>query len=245
MNGYEAFGLTAERISDPIIIGGRNDFGDDDLEATRKQNVADVVAKLQPQRTDSLLDIGCGVGFILTPLAAYVDQAIGLDHQALLRRYANLGVPPNVQLIGGHWPETQVSGTFDRILAYSVLHYLSGKAEAKEFIQQCINILKPGGRILLGEIPNTNLAARFKQSRFGQTFEQSWQLRKTKLSQEHRVRNDIFTQTENNASYLTDDWVLEILALARRQGLESYVLPQPEGLPFCYSREDIVLWRRD
>lgn len=245
MNGYEAFGLAAQRLTAPIVLGGRNEFSGEDMVAIRQQNVVDVLSKLQPRSTDRLLDIGCGVGFILTPLASHVAEVVGLDHPALLARYQTLGVPANVQLVGGSWPQSRIDGTFDRILAYSVMHYLSGEEEARVFIQRCIDTLRPGGRILLGEIPNQDMQRRFKDSRFGRQFDAQWRQRQASLSEEHRLRGEIFSRAENHTAYLTDNFLWRVLADARRQGLEAYLLPEPEGLPFCYSREDIVLWRRD
>jgi cyclopropane fatty-acyl-phospholipid synthase-like methyltransferase len=245
MNAYEAFGRVAQEVAAPTVIGGRHAFHDEDPEAVRQRNVEDVVAKLQPRSADRLLDIGCGVGFLLTPLAAHATEAVGIDHPACIARYAALGTPPNVRLIGGRWPETDIDGTFDRVLAYSVLQYLHDADTARAFIQKCIDVLRPGGRVLLGEIPNEDLRRRFQRSSFGRQVEAEWLRRKARLTPDHEVRDRIFAEMDGTMPYLTDEFVVEVLANARRQGLEAYVMPEPEGLPFCYSREDILLWRRD
>lgn len=244
MNAYEAFGRAADILRSPLVIGGRHSFEDQDERHVHRCNVEDVVAKLRPEAGSHLLDIGCGVGFLLTPLAAYVAEATGLDHPSCIAKYRELGVPANVRLIPGRWPETAVDDTFDRILVYSVLQYLPDAGTARRFIEKCISVLRPGGRILLGEIPNQDLKRRFQESGFGRRFEAEWALRKAGLTEEHAVRDRIFADVQGGATYLTDEFILEVLADARRQGLESYVLPEPDGLPFCYSREDILLWRR-
>lgn len=116
MNVFEAFGRAAEVLRSPSIIAGRHRFKDEDELYVQKCNVEDVVSKLLPSSSSRLLDIGCGVGFLLTPLSRYVAEAVGIDHPSCLAKYRELGVPANVRLIAGQWPDTKVEGTFDRIL---------------------------------------------------------------------------------------------------------------------------------
>ena len=240
MNAYEAFGRAAELLTAPTIIAGRHGF-----QAEAELHIVDdVLTKLRPQSSDRLLEIGCGVGVILTPLSCHVVEAVGIDHPSCLAKYRELGVPSNVQLIAGQWPQTKAEGTFDRILVYSVLHYLPDAQTARLFINECMAVLRPGGRLMLGDIPNEDSRRRFLTSSFGKRFEAEWVECKSRLSNEHAICDQIFSQVEKHPSYLTDDFILQLLADARRQGLESYVMPQPPNLPFCYSREDILIWRR-
>ena len=60
--------------------------------------------------------------------------------------------------------------TFDVILAYSVLHYLLDEEEVTKFIDKTLNMLKPGGRALFGNIPNTSTKQRFINSKHGKRF---------------------------------------------------------------------------
>lgn len=141
MDHFEAYGLLAERLDSPTLIAGRHLF---QAEAEDKI-VDDIVIKLKLEDQHSLLDIGCGVGVLLTPLAKHVKRAVGVDHSAMTERYQQMGVPENVQLAAGGWPELEMSGQFDRILVYSVLHYLRGEMAAKFFIEACLSCLAPGG----------------------------------------------------------------------------------------------------
>lgn len=241
MDAYEAFGRAAELLTTPTIIAGRHSFHAE----SQVRIVDDIVAKLRPLGSNRLLEIGCGVGILLTPLARHVGEAVGIDHPSCIAKYKELGVPPNLRLIAGQWPETKAAGAFDRILVYSVLHYLPDSETARLFINECVTALSPGGGLMLGDIPNQDSGRRFSTSDFGKRFAVEWAELKSELSDEHAGRDRIFSQVEKHPSYLTDEFVLQLLADTRRQGLESYVLPQPQTLPFCYSREDVLIWKHD
>ncbi|HEY9206256.1 MAG TPA: class I SAM-dependent methyltransferase [Candidatus Methanoperedens sp.] len=241
MDPYEAYGEAAEQLTTPIIISGRNNFqAGDELHI-----INDILNKLHPLSSDRILEIGCGVGILLTPLSQHVAEAVGIDHTSCVARYKEFGVPSNVQLIAGRWPEEKPQGTFDRILVYSVLHYLPDAQTARHFIDNCISILKDGGGLMLGDIPNEDSRKRFLASDFGKRFEAEWVAGISRRGEEHAIRDRIFSQVENTPPYLTDDFILQLLADTRRQGLESYVVPQAKNLPFCYTREDILIWKRN
>lgn len=241
MNTYEAFGRVAEVLETPTVISGRHGF----QQEAESHIVADVLSKLRPLSSNRLLEIGCGVGVLLTPLSYHVAEAVGIDHPSCLEKYRQLGTPPNVQLTAGRWPHTKADGTFDRILVYSVLHYLPDAHTAWIFINECIAVLSPGGALMLGDIPNQDSRRRFLRSDFGKRVEAQWIRHKSTLDSEHAFRDQIFDQVEKNSPYLSDEFILALLANTRRQGLESYVMPQPPDLPFGYSREDVLILKRN
>lgn len=236
---YEAFGRAAERLITPALVVGRHSFHTE----VEPLIVHDVIQKLRPQPDDRLLEVGCGLGALLTPLSIHVSEATGIDHPSCIRRYTQSNVPDNVKLIPGEWPATQGKGTFDRILVYSVLHYLPNAEAAREFIYACLSVLNPSGSLMLGDIPNLDRQRRFSASKFGKRFDAEWAERKATLSPEHHTRDQIFAETERNPPFLSDDFIVELLADTRRRGMESHVVGQPEGLPMCYSREDVLIWK--
>lgn len=240
MNAYEAYGFAAQRLHSPTIMSGRHSF----QEEAECGIVEDVFAKLHPEPSQRLLEVGCGVGMVLRPLASRVAEAVGVDHPSCLARFEQLGRPPNVTLVPGEWPAVEVQGTFDRILVYSVLHYLSGVEAAKQFVSACIDRLRPGGGLMLGDVPNEDARRRFVTSPFGKEFDAQYARRKGPLSPEHAVRDQIFAQVSHRPPYLNDAFVMGLLADARREGMESYVMPQPAHLAFSFTREDILIWNR-
>src|SRR5437763_857311 len=140
---YDIYGELAGRARSLTVAAGRYSF----QERATGAIVDDIVNKLQPSGTDRLLEIGCNVGLLLTPLSALVREAVGLDHPTCLQRFRDLGVPANVRLESGRWPETRLEGAFDRILVYDVLQYQEDSGRARAFIDACLEALSPGGRL--------------------------------------------------------------------------------------------------
>jgi cyclopropane fatty-acyl-phospholipid synthase-like methyltransferase len=239
-DSFEAYGRAAEVVEDLFVATGRYAFQAD----SRNFIVEDVLAKMRPARTDHLFEIGCGVGLLLIPLAQHFAMAMGMDHESCIVRMKKSGIPANVELIAGRWPETHVSKDFDCILVYSVLHYLSGRRSADEFIDRCLEILKPGGKLLLGDIPNMDSLRRYQTSRFGIEYGKKWNIMKSKSITQHRQFEDVFAKVRKIAPYLTDDYIMKLISRLRRMGYEAYVMAQKQELPFSHSREDVLIWKR-
>lgn len=238
---YEAFGLAASTLSSPTLIAGRNSFH----AADEHHIVADIVCKLSLDGTQRLLEIGCGVGTLLNGLAARVAEAVGVDHPSCVRKYRALYVPGNVELIEGRWPEARVAGTFDRVLVYSLMHYLPNADAAYVFIDACLRILRPGGVLMLGDIPNPDMMHRFRQSSAGRVVHERYRQQQDRDVDDAQVvaRDKIFALVEPPEPYATDAFILDLLVRMRRAGMNAHVLPQPDVLPYCYSREDVVIWK--
>lgn len=242
MKAFDLYGEAAKNLDNPIFISGRYAFQEDGT----RQIFADVVSKLSPKPTDRLLEIGCGTGFILTPLSEKVAEAYGIDHPAVIEKYQKLGIPANVKLLGGEWSETKPEGTFDIIYAYGVLSCLLSENDADAFIDAATEIIRPNGRILLGDLPNLDMRKRFTESEFGKEFSRQWSEKRERTEAEHEGFNQIFSQASSEqGKYITDEYIFKLLQRLRKKGFESYLLPQPKNLPFSYSREDILIWKRD
>ena len=130
---------------------------------------------------------------------------------------------------------------FDKIFIYSVLHYLGNKIEVLNFIERALAILKPGGRMLLGDITNVSKKGRFVSSKTGQHVAKDWaELTKNAgIGAFEGLRPDIESVTFDDAL------VLDLLGIIRSKGMEAFLLPQPIDLPFGGSREDILVVAHD
>jgi SAM-dependent methyltransferase len=241
IDAYEAYGQAARDLTTPTLIAGRNRF-----QAAEEENIVrDVAEKLRLCPSHRLLEVGCNIGILLTPLSRHVAEAVGVDHPSCIAKYVENGVPANVCLVAGRWPDTRPPGLFDRILVYSVLHYLHGADDARRFIDACLETLQLGGRLLLGDIPNEDARRRFIASDTGRRFHAAYVERKAAhRDAESDCSEAIFTRVTPRTPFLTDDFVREIVAGARGRGFESYLLPQPVDLPFSHTREDILIVRR-
>jgi 2-polyprenyl-3-methyl-5-hydroxy-6-metoxy-1,4-benzoquinol methylase len=202
----------------------------------------DVAAKLDLKATDSLLEIGCGLGNILVPLAARVARSAGIDHPHVIAELSKRSVDVGLDLFRGNFLTVDVPGTFDKVLVYSVLHCLSDRDEVRHFADKAMALVAPNGRLLLGDIPNSDLKRRFHVSPEGMTFQKEWQERldvsRSTASPVPLIEKDTATATFGDAS------ILDLIRHFRERGHDAYVLPQPAELPFGHTREDILVLRR-
>lgn len=244
-NFYEAYGALAGRTDDRMILAGRNLFHESQLAAICR----DIRAKLELRPTDRLLEVGCNIGTLLTPLSEAVREAVGQDHPDVLARYADLGrVPANVSLIGGQWPEIRPAGRFDKILIYAVMITLPNQAIADAMIDACLETLEPGGRLLVGDLPNSDKRRRFLASTEGAEVSAAYE---TLRRQDHAAnpsayegRAQLFAQVEEPLMFQDDHYAIGLLHRIRAAGYEAWLLPQPVDLPSCHTREDLLVWKR-
>jgi hypothetical protein len=125
-------------------------------------------------------------------------------------------------------------GKIDVILAYSMLHYVFGESNIWEFLDVSLELLSQGGEMLIGDIPNVSKRKRFFSSRAGIKFHQRF----TRSKSLPRVR---FNRIERH--HVDDAVLLALVARARSQGFDAYLLPQRENLPMANRREDLLIKR--
>jgi 2-polyprenyl-3-methyl-5-hydroxy-6-metoxy-1,4-benzoquinol methylase len=194
----------------------------------------DLVAKMDLSKTDTLLDIGCGPGLIARMLAPRVKRVVVLDHPNIIRHLRPKVRGRNISLIAGDFMSTNFKRQFEKVIIYSVLHYLSTPEDALAFVDKACSLLKPGGRLLIGELANRDLKDRFANSAAGKRFDKTWQKTKGRVMKpiddpEHFPINDAF--------------VLDLQRHLRAQGLHAWLLPENPALPFGNTREDLLVAR--
>ena len=203
---------------------------------------ADLLAKVPALAAEGavVVDIGCGC----SPLAhAFIAQAerqrqrlFMLDSAEML---AHLPPSPQVQLVAGRYPQCDdalqpVAGAVDAIVVYSVIQYVFVEASVFDFVDRMLALLKPGGRALIGDVPNTSMRKRFLASDEGVRFQQAWN-GATPVPEAPRY--------ELAHGLMDDAVVLGIVARARAAGFHAYVVPQHPELPMANRREDILFVR--
>ena len=103
------------------------------------------------------LDVGVGSGLLhraIMDLAGGNDLSVGCDYSLPSLRISarNAGGISLVNCLADLLPFREHS--FDFVLFYSVTHYLSGYSQLKMVITEFARLLKPGGHIFLGDIPD-------------------------------------------------------------------------------------------
>ena len=124
----------------------------------------DVLAKLKLQPAMSVLEIGCGIGLLGVPIAGRVTRYVGVDfapravevaNQRLREasKLAERALVRTLDLLSADDGEIESLGRHDRVLMYGVFHYARSEDEALQFLRSTLDLLAPGGRALIGNIP--------------------------------------------------------------------------------------------
>jgi len=225
---FENFGRLATSEISWTELAGRYSFQD----STEPYIVADIAGKLRLGPSNTLLEIGCGAGNLLISLARLVGSAIGIDHENLLRKLGERS--SSIRRLPGNFLDIQISERFSRILIYSVLHYLANETEMTQFVMKAAGLLAPQGLLLIGDIANVDKKRAFETSPRGRDFLLDWR---------RRVSEGIVVPNPDDPDRITiDDGVLDRLqSRLESVGFEVMRLAQPEGLPMCYTREDMLV----
>ena len=234
MSHFEVYGDLAAKDVEDTCQNGRYSI-QKDAEANIPE---DVIAKLKIQSSDSFLDIGCGLGLNLGPVAKIAQKVVGCDHQKVVEKAESRIKGSNITLVGGNFLELGFDGQFDKILAYSVLPALPDGTVLYHFIDKALSLLKPSGRMLLGDLSNADKKQRFVNSERGKKFLEDWN--KNYIAQSSDQNLSSFSDA-GPAVEINDEFVLTLLGYIRKQGFHAYLMDQPQNLPFGNSREDILV----
>lgn len=201
---------------------------------------ADIKSKLtklaQPGVT--VLDVGPGCAEVPRMLMAdckqYDQSLILVDSAAMLDLLPD---STGVRKVAGFYPDCKdalgtLVGKVDVLLCYSVFHYIFVEANLWRFIDFSLELLAPGGQMLIGDIPNISKRKRFFASDAGVKFHQEFM-------QTTGVLEVDFRAIESDK--VDDAVILGLIMRARAQGCDAYWLPQPDTLPMANRREDILI----
>lgn len=190
---------------------------------------ADIVRKLPPlaQSERTIIDIGCGCGPLAEMLIAQCEknghQLVMADSAEML---ALLPSSSHVEKRPQRFPRdrsflAEFRNAADAVLVYSVVQHELLDGDLWDMFDAVCELLRDGGYALIGDIPNRSM--RMRASKESDT--------------QRRLRDRLFP------TQFDDSVIFSLLMRARNQGIDSYLLPQPPGLPFHMRREDILLHR--
>lgn len=204
--------------------------------------LADLIGKIpaleQLQRI--VVDIGPGCGelarLMLEHCERHQHRLMLIDSEEML---AQLPDVPCAHKVPAYYPQCpqvfeNYSGKVDAIIVYSVFQYVFAEGNPWDFIDRSLALLAPGGRLLIGDIPNISRRKRFFASETGIRFHQTF----TGTEETPEVRFNVL-----EPSYIDDSVVLAIVARARAAGFDAFVVPQADDLPMANRREDVLIVR--
>ncbi len=115
--------------------------------------------------TDSIIELGCGNGWILSDLAKFARQPYGLDISLEMLKSVQSVVPQSHLISGeiGNLPLKDKS--VDCILSYFVFINFTDDVYVEKAFSEIVRILNDGGRALIGQLPDKNGSAKYDQAR--------------------------------------------------------------------------------
>ena len=150
-----------------------------------------------------------------------------------------------MSLVPGQWPDVELDGDFSAILVYSVL--IAFRPRRRVRVHRSLPRRWPARERASSSatcrIPTPS--ARFAGTEFRAAIHGGVP-RAGGGGQDARdpARDEIFAAAPTLDRYLDDAFIAELFLRYRGRGAEVYVLPQPSGLPFSYTREDVLIQLR-
>lgn len=205
--------------------------------------LADVTAKLPALAGTgrAVLDIGIGCAELAHGLLDLCrdrgHHLTGVDSPEML---ALLPDRPGFEKCPGRFPDVaddlarNVPGGFEAIIVYSVLQVVFVDQNPVHFVDRALALLAPGGRLLVGDVPNVSKLRRFLASAAGAAYHRDYM----RTSEMPEV--PAFAAPD---ARLDDGVLFGLMQRARNAGFEAYLVPQPDGLPLANRREDLLFQR--
>ena len=130
------------------------------------------LADLKPG--EQVLDIGCGDGNYTGPAAERTGSAVGLDQSPEMLRAAEerLHAVPGLRWVEGDASKLPFpDSTFDAVLIVTVLCF---SGDPQKVVAEAFRVLRPGGRLVLGELGRYSSWAAWRRLR-GFAGSRTWQ----------------------------------------------------------------------
>jgi 2-polyprenyl-3-methyl-5-hydroxy-6-metoxy-1,4-benzoquinol methylase len=230
-----------QRASNPILSKYEKIGFPDDYRKNSEMNIFhDLSQKLELGRKNiTIADIGCGCSDLAHLLIKNSEnlsqQLLMIDSQEMLDHLPNQKF---VNKINGKFPDCynevkKISETIDVIIVYSVMQHIILDSNPFNFIDKALELLKPQGMLLLGDLPNNSKRNRFFMSEKG--------IETHKNFCRDNLKPLPIVNFPHTYETIDDGMILGILMRYRGLGFETYLLPQPESLPMSNRREDILI----
>ena len=211
-----------KRSSSPNLLVTRGAAGSNLGEF--EETIEYICQLLEFENEDAFLDVGCGVGYVLNRFAPLVSSVTGIDLSGQMVRQAkkNLKGQPNTNIFqSGATSISQPDCSFTKILCYSVVHYFSSKKDLELMLFEFNRLLKPGGKVLIGDIPEIGMDL------YPTATSPGWF---------KKVLSRIVSPTIHTRYSKT-----EVLLLVEKCALEGKVVNQPDTLLHTGRRFDVVI----
>jgi len=240
VNTFEGFKKLAARtdISKFEKIG----FPDSYRDGHENAICEDIVEKLllRIKKNQALLDIGSGCsglpGHLLNIAQENSHSLTLLDSEEMHLNLPGV-IRSETKQINARFPDCrdfidEHQNSFDSIICYSVIQYAFIESSIFRFLDSMLTLLSPGGRILIGDIPNISMKKRFLDSPVGRAFHEN---NFGEIAEVDIEWNMI------NFDKMDDSVIMALIMRARAAGFHAYLMPQAGNLPLSNRREDVLI----
>jgi SAM-dependent methyltransferase len=125
---------------------------------------ASIIAQLAVDAESTVLEVGCASGFIAQAVAPRVKRYIGVDLSA-----EALDVARRLGLGNAEFRRSDASrlpfpdSTFDGALCYDVFTNFPRFSDGTRLIAEMVRVVRPGGRMLVGSIPDAAVQVEYER----------------------------------------------------------------------------------
>jgi ubiquinone/menaquinone biosynthesis C-methylase UbiE len=102
---------------------------------------------LRVERTDDVLDLGCGTGHLAQEIRVLTDgRVVGVDPSDEMIALARQAAPEGIEFVTGVAEELDMPGQFDAVFCNSAFQWFT---DAPRVLVNCFAALRPGGRMVM------------------------------------------------------------------------------------------------
>ena len=112
----------------------------------------DVWKKMGATKNSTVLDVGGGIGLFSQPFQHRVKRIIGTDISPTMIRDAYKLNPKGTFLLCAASSLPFSNESFDRVLCYSVFHYLPNPSRATKVLNEFMRVVNEDGLVFIGDI---------------------------------------------------------------------------------------------
>lgn len=120
---------------------------------------------LRLKQSDSLLDIGCGGGWIFRGLKPYAKKVLGVDFSFEMLKHARIACEGDDLVCGDACCLPFKDESFDCAICYFVFVNFSDPQDVTQAINEMMRVLKKGGRVLIGHVPDRNFSSLYDSAK--------------------------------------------------------------------------------
>lgn len=222
-NSWKTYWEDKALMDNEITVTGRSNITDTDFSNIQ----SDIIKKMNFEKQDIVLDIGCANALFDISISPIVKIVVGLDFSKnmLSRAKRNINKYNKIMLVLGDLEHLPFAGNkFDKILCYSVIHYLNNIDEVKKMILEMKKVGKHRSIAFIGDIPDQNQKQKYIDGIF-------------KLNLPDDVKKQIFLRNKKSVWYNPKD----LLNIISNMSVDGKILRQSDKLPFSTYRYDLLI----